>query len=227
MNIPKLNPLKFYKTDSDSYSLDSMSFTDYSEHWTNRKEYYKPSYLDKCENIYYKDVLDGEYGFTNSNNFTTIDADSYIYYGVYKLVNANTYELTGQNGKYFVAKLETDSNVLVTVRQNGSIVYQASKTWTKSDTIKVFMTSNNNINIEITGSADLYGVAIADIEDNYTFNDNSRTSQLIGLSQYGVVYKISSMDEVDFLPSAGLGDDYNDVVRKYIIDISPNYQPKR
>jgi len=224
MVVPKLNPLRFYNYKANKLE-DKLSFSEFCE-YRNVKDNFKQSFQDYCENIYYKPFIFGEYGFTSPDDFTLFDADSFLYYSEAKLKGINEINVLNSNGAKIVVKAESDNVSLIVISGNttGNIYYQQTKIFKKNEPI-IIDGVNENVKITLYSAytLTLFGYAICDLGDDYLINSETKTSDLIDISQYGAVYLMSTQEKVSYLPSPTISDEYSDVIIKYTIDLTPVY----
>ena len=73
MQIPTLNPLRFYKPNATKLK-DNLSFADSSDYWNDLPGAYTPKFQDQTENVIYQSQISGVYGFSSIEEFITSGA---------------------------------------------------------------------------------------------------------------------------------------------------------
>ena len=75
MQIPTLNPLRFYKPNATKLK-DNLSFADSSDYWNDLPGAYTPKFQDQTENVIYQSQISGVYGFSSIEEFITSGASN-------------------------------------------------------------------------------------------------------------------------------------------------------
>ena len=225
MIIPSLNPLRFIKPKDNSFMANNL----YSEFVTKQglsNRSYTNIFKDRCENIYYDETLQGSYGFLNTNGWTNITGEMVVKNSILTITgatNSPSYDTT-TNDK-LILKIESEDYCSVVFRSGGAIIASENKIFNKNEPI-IIQGVTGIIGIEFLGTASIYGVAVAPIGTAYKICDLDRVATLIDLCPKGAVYSLSSETTTDFLPTPSAGDEYSDIIRKYVIDLSPVYDDR-
>ena len=233
MNLPFLNPNKFYKP-AIKKNIDTMAFSDYVDFRNSSKEHFKQSFLGYARNIYYNPFVRGDYGFTDENvtiiNDPLADKQTKILLNVIELGSytiAEQFSVEYSLGNSFIGEtliiksnypldvsLSSSSGSVFLLNQipfDGLIKITLPLNFTK---LKVQIRSD----FALSNDVEIKGIAIVEDALGYKFNGLNRTSKLIDISQFGAVYLITSESETTFLPvPMGSNPEYSDIIRKYKI----------
>ena len=223
MIIPSLNPLRFIKPKDNSFMANNL----YSEFVTKQglsNRSYTNIFKDRCENIYYDDIIDGSYGFSDFNGWSPVDTSSVTVDSVALLEGINTYSLLNLTGttQNLIIKLKSDYVGVVTVELNGVLTNSISNIFEIDEPI-IVPVGSGSIHLTFNGTISLYGAAVVPVASDYKICDLDRVATLIDLCPKGAVYSLSSETTTDFLPTPSAGDEYSDIIRKYQININPAF----
>ena len=194
MQIPTLNPLRFYKPNATKLK-DNLSFADSSDYWNALPGSYTPKFQDKTENIVYQDIISGAYGFSSIAEFDSTSSVNPIINDCKLCVDSGRVIYSNLDdavvGKIVTASFE--GTVDVEVRENATVIFSLSNV--TSFFSHELTQDYTNLNLTFETSIDPYcikGVALCEPELDYKVCDYDAKAELIDLCGLGGVYLLTS-----------------------------------
>lgn len=221
MNIPTLNPLRFYKENGTKLK-DNLSFAEASDYWNALNGAYTPKFLNQMQSIAYEDEFSGAYGFTDISEFTTTSAvnprieNCQLCVDSGRIIYSNLdFATTGRRvAASFVGPVDIE------VRENSTVL----ETFTAVDGFISFELpsnySNLNLTFDSTGEYCVKGVMLCEDTLSYSACGDTIEASLIDICPRGGVYLIELYDYylqvIDYLPLAL-------IFTSGVVDIEINY----
>jgi hypothetical protein len=193
MQIPTLNPLRFYKPNATKLK-DNLSFADSSDYWNDLPGAYTPKFQDQTENVIYQSQISGVYGFSSIEEFITsgatnpsiencqmcIDSGSIIYTNLDGAVTGKKLILKVE-GDYSVEVREDTTVVALFNDQSGIFTYTLAQSYT-----------NLTVKISSTLKICVLGVMLCEPEIDYKVCNYDAKAELIDSCGVGGVYLLTS-----------------------------------
>ena len=216
MQIPTLNPLRFYKPNATKLK-DNLSFADSSDYWNDLPGAYTPKFQDQTENVIYQSQISGVYGFSSIEEFITsgatnpsiencqmcIDSGSIIYTNLDGAVTGKKLILKVE-GDYSVEVREDTTVVALFNDQSGIFTYTLAQSYT-----------NLTVKISSTLKICVLGVMLCEPEIDYKVCNYDAKAELIDSCGVGGVYLLTSV-----IKWYNLIDDTNEQLSVYSLDFT-------
>ena len=216
MQIPTLNPLRFYKPNATKLK-DNLSFADSSDYWNDLPGAYTPKFQDQTENVIYQSQISGVYGFSSIEEFITsgatnpsiencqmcIDSGSIIYTNLDGAVTGKKLILKVE-GDYSVEVREDTTVIALFNDQSGIFTYTLAQSYT-----------NLTVKISSTLKICVLGVMLCEPEIDYKVCNYDAKAELIDSCGVGGVYLLTSA-----IKWYDLIDDTNEKLSVYSLDFT-------
>ena len=194
MQIPTLNPLRFYKPNATKLK-DNLSFAESSDYWNALPGSYTPKFQDQTENIVYEDILSGAYGFSSVDEFILssgatnpeirncqmcMDSGTLIYTNLDGAVTGKKL-IVKVEGDYTVEIRENSTSIDIYNNQNGIFIYELDQSYT-------------NLNAKISSASEfcVLGIVLCEPEIDYKVCNYDAKAELIDACGLGGVYLLTS-----------------------------------
>lgn len=207
MQIPTLNPLRFYKPNATKLK-DNLSFADASDYWNALPGSYTPKFQEQVEAVVYEEQISGAYGFSSIDEFITSGADNPTIENCKACIDSGSIIYTNLDGAVIGKKLivKIDGDYDIEVREDTTVV----DSFTGQSGIFTYVLDQDytNLTVKISSSEKICisGVMLCEPEINYTICDDDKIAELIDCCPFGGVYLITLKpyfnQTIDFLPIA-------------------------
>jgi len=193
MQIPTLNPLRFYKPNATKLK-DNLSFAESSDYWNALPGSYTPKFQDQTENIIYEDIISGAYGFSSVDEFIVSGATNPEIKNCQMCIDSGALIYTNLDGAVIGKKLvlKIEGNYSVEVRENttvidlfnnqsGLFIYELGQDYT-------------NLTVKISAAAEIcvLGIVLCEPEIDYKVCNYDAKAELIDACGLGGVYLLTS-----------------------------------
>jgi len=193
MQIPTLNPLRFYKPNATKLK-DNLSFAESSDYWNALPGSYTPKFQDQTENIIYEDIISGAYGFSSVDEFIVSGATNPEIKNCQMCIDSGALIYTNLDGAVIGKKLivKIEGNYSVEVRENTTVVDLFNNQ--SGLFIYTLGQSYTNLTVKISAAAEIcvLGVVLCEPEINYKACDYDAKAELIDACGLGGVYLLTS-----------------------------------
>ena len=217
MQIPTLNPLRFYKPNATKLK-DNLSFADSSDYWNALPGSYTPKFQDQTENIIYEDIISGAYGFSSVDEFILssgatnpeirncqmcMDSGSLIYTNLDGAVTGKKL-IVKIEGNYSVEIRENATSIDIFNNQSGLFSYTLGQSYT-------------NLNVKISSASEfcVLGIVLCEPDIDYKVCDYDAKAELIDACGLGGVYLLTSV-----LKWYDLNNDISEKLSVYSLDFT-------
>ena len=217
MQIPTLNPLRFYKPNATKLK-DNLSFADSSDYWNALPGSYTPKFQDQTENIVYQDIISGAYGFSSVDEFILssgatnpeirncqmcMDSGSLIYTNLDGAVTGKKL-IVKIEGNYSVEIRENATSIDIFNNQSGLFSYTLGQSYT-------------NLNVKISSASEfcVLGIVLCEPDIDYKVCDYDAKAELIDACGLGGVYLLTSV-----LKWYDLNNDISEKLSVYSLDFT-------
>jgi hypothetical protein len=193
MQIPTLNPLRFYKPNATKLK-DNLSFSEASDYWNALPGSYTPKFQDEVEAVVYEEQISGAYGFSSIDEFITSGADNPTIENCKVCMDSGSIIYTNLDGAVIGKKLivKIDGDFDIEVREDTTVV----DFFTGQSGIFIYTLDQDYVNLTVKISSSekicISSVMLCEPEISYTVCDYDQSAQLIDCCPFGGVYLVTS-----------------------------------
>jgi len=193
MQIPTLNPLRFYKPNATKLK-DNLSFAEASDYWNALPGSYTPKFQEEVEAVVYEEQISGAYGFSSIDEFITSGADNPTIENCKACIDSGSIIYTNLDGAVIGKKLivKIDGDYDIEVREDTTVV----DSFTSQSGIFIYILDQNYVNLTVKISSSekicISGVMLCEPEISYTVCDYNQSAELIDCCPFGGVYLVTS-----------------------------------
>lgn len=218
MNIPTLNPLRFFEQNGTKLK-DYLSFAEASEYWNSLSGGYTQKFQDRMQSIVYEDAISGAYGFSSTEEFNVSGAVNPSITACKLCVDSGVVIYTNLDGattgKKLVIKLT--GSATIDIRENTTII----ETLTSESGMMIYDLTQNYTNLTVrftsTSSLCITSIQLCEPSVSYLICNEEKNAELIDTCSRGGVYLMTSSTIAQI---ENTGSVWTKKIWRYVLDTS-------